>query len=237
MSGLRPRLASGLPRTRAGFSLLRALLALVVIAALGLLTWTTLVNWRATGTLTFHPFDAAWWAARPAPTDRALNDPGGTALDEARSLATQAKEKLWGPGGVVEQVETWWGRGAAVAAAAPGAGAHPAPGAPTANAPVAPAAAGADRATLERQLAYAQVSFRSGLDASKRGAPAASPTPEVQRAALAEARTHFQHAHDLLAQDIPAYAALADHDPRVLENARQLLDYDEQLLALTAPPR
>nr|MBA3937873.1 hypothetical protein [Planctomycetota bacterium] len=85
--------------------------------------------------------------------------------------------------------------------------------------------------------AYAQVSFRSGLDAFKRGAPAAAPSLDVQRAALAEARTHFQHAHDLLAQDIPGYAALGDHDPRVLENARQLLDYDEQLLALTAPPR
>ena len=237
MSGLRPRLASGLPRARAGFSLVRALLALVVIAALGLLTWTTLVNWRVSGTLTFHPFDAAWWAARPAPTDRALNDPGGTALDQARSLAGQAKEKLWGPGGVVEQVETWWGRGAAAAAAAPGGAVPPAGSAPPAGAPAVAATPGVDRATLERQLAYAQVSFRSGLDASKRAAPAAAPSAEVQRAALTEARTHFQHAHDLLAQDIPAYAALGDHDPRVLENAHQLLDYDEQLLALTAPPR
>ncbi len=233
MSGPQLRTGLGLAGVRAGFSLLRTLLALAVVAALGLLTWTTLVNWRATGTLTFHPFDAAWWAARPAPTDRALNDPGGSALDGARSLAAQAKEKLWGPGGVVEQVETWWGRGAAATAAAPGAAAP----APIAVAPAGGARPGVDRATLERQLAYAQVSFRSGLDAFKRGAPAAAPTVAVQRAALAEARTHFQHAHDLLAQDIPAYAALGDHDPRVLENARQLLDYDEQLLALAVPPR
>src|SRR5688572_17851463 len=91
---------------RRGGVLGRLLMILVVVSLGGALTWATLANHRAHGTWSFHPLDSGWWS--PTAKDPAGGDPFAGVADDARHLAGQAGESLWGKGGLVEQCETWW---------------------------------------------------------------------------------------------------------------------------------
>ena len=91
---------------RQGGVLSRLLVILVVVSLGGALAWATLANHRATGTWSFHPLDSTWWS--PTPKDPTAGDPFADVANDAKRLAGQAGESLWGKEGLVEQCETWW---------------------------------------------------------------------------------------------------------------------------------
>lgn len=193
---------------------LTGVVVLLAIMVLGAFTWATIANSRRVGELCCRPGDIDWWM---------LNTPAGvqegvhtqSLIDDAKRLASQAEDRLWGPGGLVERCEAWW-QGQ------------------QAGRPAAPNAASPDRQRYEQRFAEADTAFRSGLDAYKRTGPAVRANVAEKRAALIEARTQFQRAHDLLAASIPPYEALSDHDPARAKSAHQWLDYSQQLLDMTA---
>ncbi len=196
---------------------LTGLLILLAVMALGVFSWATIANSRRLGELCIRPGDADWWLlSTPAGTPEGVHTQ--SLIDEAKRLASQAQDKLWGPDGLVERCEAWW-KGQQGQQ-----GKRPEP----------PAAASMERQRCEQRFAEADIAFRSGLDAYKRAAPAARGTPADKRAAVLDARTHFLRAHDLLAANLPPYEALSDHDPARGASAHQLLDYAQQLLDMSA---
>jgi hypothetical protein len=195
----------------------KALLILVVVGTLGAFTWVTIANSQRSGQLNCRPFDADWWTMS-SPAGSAA--PAGpitpmTLVEDAKHLANQAEERLWGPGGLMERCEGWWQSHLAKRSE----------GATATN-------LSADRMHLEQQFADADASFRSGLDAYKRASPSAHGGEEDKLAAAHEAKIHFLRTRDILTASIAPYEALPDHDPGRAHGAHQLLDYDQQLLQL-----
>jgi hypothetical protein len=198
--------------SRAGGTL-KGVLILLLVMAFGVFTWATIANSRRVGELCIRPNDIDWWMlSTPAGAQEVVTQ---SLIDDAKRLAGQAQDKLWGPDGLVERCEAWW-QG------------H------QAKRHEADAGESADRQRYEQRFAEADTAFRLGLDAYKRTGPAVRSGSGDKRAALLDARTHFLHAHELLAASIPPYEALADHDPVRAKGAHQLLEYSQQLLDITA---
>jgi hypothetical protein len=202
-------------RYRSGASLLQALAVVVVVAALGLLTWTTIANWRHDGAFSLRVFDGAWWS-RPWSDQPDGKKP--SLVDRATSVAERAKENLWGPGGLVERCEQWWN------------GRAPAAGAPRPADEREP-----PKLKIERALDQAERHFRAGLDALKRSAPSAPGPAADKRRHVSEAHDQFTKAGELLAASLPAYRAFPDRDPGIESNAIRLQEYNQRMLEITAP--
>jgi hypothetical protein len=202
-------------RSRAGVGLLQALAVVVFVAALGLLTWTTIANWRHDGAFSLRVFDGAWWAR---PWSDQADGKGPSLMDRATSVAERAKENLWGPGGLVERCEQWWS-GRAPPAGAPRAVDEPEP----------------PRVKIEHVLDQAERHFRAGLDALKLSAPSAPGSAADKNRHFAEAHDQFTKARDLLAASLPAYHAFSDRDGAIESNASRLQEYNQRMLEITAP--
>lgn len=217
---------------RRGGVLGRLLMILVVVSLGGALAWATLANHRAHGTWSFHPLDSGWWS--PTPKDPASGDPFAAVADDAKRLAGQAGESLWGKGGLVERCETWWRQ-----RDQPGAtgGTAPAP-APT-GAPAAPATTPPPttvRGLLELRFTTSERRFAEGIDLAKHARPTLSDdaaTLAKRMGTLTQARARFSEVERDLGEAIPAYEAIPGHDPARLASARQLLAFTRQMQDLT----
>ncbi len=193
---------------------LKNLVVLLTVMMVGVFTWATIANSRRVGELCIRPNDIDWWFMS-VPQGKQEGVHTQSIIDEAKHLADLAEDKLWGKGGVIERCEAWWqGRQGRSAPADDG--------------------ASAERQRCEKRFTEAEGEFRSGLDSYKRAAPGAHGGATDKRAAALDARTRFLHAHDLLATTIPAYEALGDYDKARAKSAHQLLDYTQELLAITA---
>lgn len=229
---------------RHGGVLSRLLVILVVVSISGALAWTTLANHRAHGTWSFHPLDPAWWS--PAPKDPAGGDPFAAVAEDAKRLAGQAGESLWGKGGLVERCETWWkqqqqpgtpsatNNGAPTTSATPTTGAAP----PTTDKPATvPAPAPPTvRGLLEQRLSTSEQRFAEGIDLAKRARPTLGDDAAAlagRMATLGKARACFSEVERDLGEAIPAYEAIPGHDPAKLASAKQLLAFTRQMQELT----
>lgn len=196
--------------SRAGIGALRLLVMLVLLAFGLALAWAMLANRGRSGTWTFRPLDGAWWtASAPGGKDDAVDD----VLRTSRELAGQARNVVWGPGGLVERGEAWW-RGATPASQPAGA---------------TPAKATDERTRLEAELAQADSGFRTALDHLAKASPTAPGDAATKRGHAEAARTSLREADARLTQALTAYAALPGHDPQRLERARQLSGWIHQL--------
>jgi len=224
-------------RPRQGGVLSKLLLILVVVSISGALAWATLANHRASGTWSFHPLDSAWWS--PTPKDPASGDPFAEVANDAKRLAGQAGESLWGKGGMVERCEAWWReRNQTTATPATPPSATPATGAPATPAPTpAPAPAPTTvRGMLEQRFTTSERRFAEGIELAKHARPTLSDdatTLTKRMGTLMQARTHFSDVERDLGEAIPAYEAIPGHDPVKVASARQLLAFTKQMQELT----
>lgn len=203
--------------SRAGIGAMR-LLVMMALLVLGLaLVWAVLANRGRSGTWTFRPFDGGWWTAS-APGGK--DDPVDGVVRTSRELAGQARDVVWGSGGLVERGEAWW-RGTGPAS-------PPATGAP-ASSPTD------ERARLEGELTKADSSFRAALDHLARASPAVPGDVAAKHTHADAARTSLREADARLTLTLTAYAALPGHDPQRLERGRQLAGWIRQLSAAVAP--
>jgi hypothetical protein len=222
--------------TRRG-GVLGKLLVLVLVASLaGALAWTTLANHSASGQWSFHPLDPAWWSP-PAPIPGAPH-PLAEVVSDTRGLADKAGEALWGQGGLVERCEAWW-RSQPPTTKPPAASPPAVP--PATSTPSAPAAPSTSvRDLLEQRLATSERLFGEGVELAKRARP--SPGDGGGDLAgrlglLAQARDRFAEVDRDLAEVIPAYQALPNHDRGKAATARQLQAFTRQMQELTAISR
>ncbi|MBA3699311.1 MAG: hypothetical protein H0W78_10700 [Planctomycetes bacterium] len=227
---------------RHGGVLSRLLVILVVVSLSGALAWTTLANHRAHGVWSFHPLDSAWWS--PVPKDSTSGDPFAEVANDAKRLADRAGESLWGKGGLIERCDTWWRTREQSTTTPP---ATPAPGTPTTTQPTTTTPVPTTtptptpvpttvRGLLEQRFTTSEQRFAEGIELAKR----ARPTLADDAAALAgrmgtltQARTCFSEVERDLGEAIPAYEAIAGHDPARLASARQLLGFTRQMQELT----
>lgn len=217
---------------RHGGVLGRLLVILVMVSLSGALAWATLANHRAHGVWSFHPLDAAWWS--PVPQDPTGGDPFAGVATDAKRLAGQAGESLWGKGGLVERCETWWREREQPAATPAAPVTRPTTGAPTTPAP-APAPTTV-RGLLEQRLTTSEQRFAEGIELAKRARPTLSDdaaTLAGRMGTLTQARSCFAHVERDLGEAIPAYEAIPGHDPAKLAGARQLLAFTRQMQELT----
>jgi hypothetical protein len=219
-------------RPRHGGVLGRLLVILVVVSLSGALAWATLANHRAHGVWSFHPLDSAWWS--PKPQDSTAGDPFADVANDAKRLAGQAGESLWGKGGLVERCEAWWSQR------------QPArepvrepptatPTAPTTGTPSVPTPTTV-RGLLEQRFAASERRFAEGIDLAKRARPTLSDdaaTLAGRMGTLTQARSCFSDVERDLSEAIPAYEAIAGHDPAKAASARQLLAFSRQMQELT----
>ncbi len=214
-------------RPRHGGVLGRLLVILVVVSLSGALAWATLANHRAHGVWSFHPLDSAWWS--PTPKDPTAGDPFAEVANDAKRLAGQAGESLWGKDGLVERCESWW-RARERSAATPTA----TPATPTTGTP-APAPITV-RGLLEQRFATSERRFAEGIELAKRARPTLSDdaaTLTGRMGTLTQARACFTEVERDLSEAIPAYEAIAGHDPAKAASARQLLAFSRQMQELT----
>lgn len=229
---------------RHGGVLGRLLVILVLVSLSGALTWATLANHRAHGVWSFHPLDASWWS--PVPQDPTGGDPFAGVATDAKRLAGQAGEALWGTGGLVERCETWWREREqpATTPAAPGTPTTPGTPAtpvtqPKTGAPTPPVPAPAPttvRGLLEQRFTTSEQRFAEGIELAKRARPTLNDdaaTLAGRMSTLTQARTCFAEVERDLGEAIPAYEAIPGHDPAKLASARQLLAFTRQMQELT----
>lgn len=213
---------------RQGGVLGRLLVILVVVSLSGALAWATLANHRAHGTWSFHPLDPAWWS--PTPRDPTAGDPFASVAEDAKRLAGQAGEAVWGTGGLIERGEAWWReRGQPPPTA-------PAPVSPPASAPDVQPAPASVRGLLEQRFAVSEQRFASGLELAKQARPSLTDdatTLAGRMKTLTEARSRFAEVERDLGEAIPAYEAIPGHDPVRLANAKQLQGFARQMQELT----
>lgn len=203
--------------TRAGVGMLRLLLVMVLLMTVLALAWAVLANRGQSGAWSFRPFDGAWWtASKPSGKDDAVVD---GVVRTSRELAGQARDAVWGSGGLVERGEAWW-KGSAPAAA---------------NAPANGAPAPEERARLEGELAKADSGFRAALDHLARASPAVPGDAAAKRTHAEAARTSLKEADARLTLAVTAYAAVPGHDPQRLERGRQLAGWIKQLSSAIDP--
>lgn len=222
---------------RHGGVLGRLLVILVVVSLSGALAWATLANHRAHGAWSFHPLDPAWWS--PTPQDPSAGDPFAGVADDAKRLAGQAGEAVWGKGGLVERCEAWWrqrDQGGApttpTTTTTTSPTATPTPGAPPAPTPPPTSV----RGLLEQRLTASDQRFAEGIELAKRARPALgddAATLAGRLGTLTQARTCFADVERDLGEAIPAYEAIPGHDPARLANAKQLLGFARQMQELT----
>ncbi|HEX3135931.1 MAG TPA: hypothetical protein VHX44_20380 [Planctomycetota bacterium] len=226
-------------RPRHGGVLGGLLVILVVVSLSGALAWTILANHHANGAWSFHPLDPAWWS--PTAKDPAASDPFADVTQDAKHLAGQAGEALWGKGGLVERCETWWQQ-----RNQPAGTSTPITGAPATNTPTqpphqSPTPAPAPtpttiRGMLEQRFTANERHFAEGIDLAKHARPTLNDdtiTLAGRMATLTQARTCFGEVERDLGEAIPAYAAIPGHDPAKLANAQQLLGFTRQMQELT----
>lgn len=220
---------------RHGGVLGKLLMILVVVSLSGALAWATLANHRAHGTWSFHPLDSAWWS--PVPKDPTSGDPFASVADDAKRLAGQAGESLWGKGGLVERCEVWWRErdqtGAPSSTTPPSA---TPPTKPTTDTPVPSPAPTTVRGLLEQRFTTSEGRFAEGIELAKRARPTLSDdaaTLAGRMGTLTQARACFSDVERDLGEAIPAYEAIPGHDPAKLASARQLLGFTRQMQELT----
>lgn len=221
-------------RPRHGGVLSRLLVILVVVSLGGALAWATLANHRATGAWSFHPLDSTWWS--PTPKDPTAGDPFADVANDAKRLAGQAGESLWGKEGLVEQCETWW-RARERPANSPTAPTSPtAPATPNTR-PTSPTPAPTTvRGLLEQRFVTSEQRFAEGIDLAKRARPTLNDdaaTLAGRMSTLTQARSCFADVERDLSEAVPAYQAIPAHDPGKLASARQLLTFTKQMQELT----
>lgn len=222
---------------RHGGVLGRLVVILVVVSLSGALAWTTLANHRAHGTWSFHPLDPAWWS--PVPKDPAGGDPFAVVAEDAKRLAGQAGESLWGKGGLVERCEAWWRQHQQPGTSTPAddgapTTVKPTPG-PTPTTVPAPAPTTV-RGLLEQRLATSEQRFAEGIELAKRARPTLgddAATLAGRMGTLTQARTCFSEVERDLGEAVPAYEAIPGHDPVKLAGAKQLLAFARQMQELT----
>lgn len=220
---------------RHGGVLGRLLVILVVVSLSGALAWATLANHRAHGAWSFHPLDPAWWS--PTPTDPTAGDPFAGVADDAKRLAGQAGEAVWGKGGLIERGEAWWrerGQQPLTPNTAPNTPATP-PG--TTPPPAQPAPPPTTvRGLLEQRFSVSEQRFAEGLELAKQARPTLGDDSAMlakRMKTLAQARAGFAEVERDLGEAIPAYEAIPGHDPVRLANARQLQGFARQMQELT----
>lgn len=223
-------------RPRQGGVLSKLLVILVVVSISGALAWATLANHRANGAWSFHPLDGAWWS--PTAKDPAGGDPFADVAQDAKRLAGQAGEALWGKGGLVERCETWWQKRDQPAGAAAPTTSTPTPIQPPHQAPPPPPlpAPTTVRGMLEQRFTTSERRFAEGIDLAKHARPTLSDdavTLAGRMGTLTQARTCFSDVERDLGEAIPAYEAIPGHDPAKLASARQLLGFTRQMQELT----
>ena len=229
-------------QVRRGGIFLRLIAMLMVVSVAGVLCWAALNYQRTTGTWAFHPLDSAWWS--PA---RAAGAPasGKEAMDDARFVGDQMGQALWGKGGLIERADAWWGANESSTtnkSTAPQTG----PVTNHSNAPVDPADKGAPKrptvattsvqGQLELRFVRADADFQLGLNDLKAASPIAGDITlsNVDRLArVGAARERFVAVERDLAQAIPAYENLPAYDSRTAGTARQLRQFNKQMLELT----
>jgi hypothetical protein len=220
---------------RHGGVLGRLLVILVVVSLSGALAWATLANHRANGAWSFHPLDPAWWS--PTPKDPTAGDPFAGVADDAKRLAGQAGEAVWGKGGLIERGEAWWrerGQQQPAPSASPNAPIVP-PGTPPSATPPTPPPTTV-RGLLEQRFSVSERRFADGLELAKQARPSLgddSTTLASRLKTLTQARADFAEVERDLGEAIPAYEAIPGHDPARLANARQLQGFAHQMQELT----
>ena len=232
--------------TRQGGVLIRLLAMVTLVALAGALAWTALANHRASGQWSFHPLDTAWWSPKAANPE--AGDPFAEVAHDAKRLAGQAGEALWGPGGLVERCETWWhaNQDGHPAATAPGGNGQPpavtppagAPGSAPTGAPVAAPTTTPTtvRGLLEQRFSASEQRFAEGIDLAKHARPTLGDDAKTlagRLGTLQQAHTCFADVDRDLGEALPAYQAIAGHDAAKLARAEQLQGFARQMLELT----
>ena len=218
--------------------LTRLLITLVLVSLVGALTWATLAQHRVSGMWSFHPLDSAWWS--PQPVGQTGNDPFADVANDAKKLAGQAGEALWGPGGMVERGEAWWkaqnNTPTTPPTTTPTNRSIP-PSVPTPDKPVvAPAPSTSLRSFLEQRLAASEQRFADGLQLAKQARPSLSDNAATlagRMSTLTQARQCFAEVERDLGESIPAYQAIPGHDVSKVASAQQLQRFAQQMQELT----
>ena len=215
----------------------RLLIALVLVSLVGALAWATLAHHRVSGNWSFHPLDSAWWSPQPASQNG--GDPFANVAQDAKKLADQAGQALWGPGGMVERGEAWWNNQShALPEATPDQNHHTSP--PHVIAPdkplTAPAPSTSLRSLLEQRLTASEQRFADGIQLAKQARPSLSDNAATlagRMSTLAQARHCFTEVERDLGESIPAYQAIAGHDASKVASAKQLQRFAQQMQELT----
>ena len=224
--------------TRHAGVLSRLLITLVLISLVGALAWATLAQHRVSGIWSFHPLDSAWWS--PQPVGQNGGDPFAEVANDAKKLAGQAGEALWGPGGMVERGEAWWkaqnNTPTTPPTTTPTNRSIP-PSVPTPDKPVmAPAPSTSLRSLLEQRLTASEQRFADGLQLAKQARPSLSDNAATlagRMSTLAQARQCFAEVERDLGESIPAYQAIPGHDVSKVASAKQLQHFAQQMQELT----
>lgn len=191
--------------------LLRQLVGLALLIAIGILLFATWANHRRSGEWSFRVFDRAWWGIG--------SEEAQPYVDGAKSAARtayQTTEEL------LQKAEAWLKRDPAEDTT------DPAVSAPVTTDSLADQAS--DRERHEKALNDAQSLFEDGVVAYRQGKPA-DEQGQVDPAALRTAIASFKRVRDLLAIHIPAYNALPRKNLRILADAEELQALNQRLLS------
>ena len=217
----------------------RLLIAFILLSIVGALAWATLAHHRVSGTWSFHPLDPAWWS--PQPVGQNGGDPFADVANDAKKLADQAGEALWGPGGMVERGEAWWkAQNNTPTTTAPTTTptnhniptTAPAPDKPV----IAPAPSTSLSSLLEQRLTASEQRFADGLQLAKQARPSLSDNAAAlagRMNTLTQARQCFAEVERDLGESIPAYQAIPGHDASKVASAKQLQRFAQQMQELT----
>lgn len=224
---------------RRGLGLIRFLLGTVVLAAILANLYGIYANWpgdadgdgKADG-LTWRPLDAAWWT---------------NTRNSARSDLAQAREKMLGEGGVIDDMKDWYKRqssstsdGNDQPAASPQPETPEPPAAPGTPAPIKqlvssepaldPAAVSKEPTLhLEDRIVAAGERFQEGLILLEDGLRGDDPSQQ------AEAEQRFRKVGFLLDGVAEEYAKREPHDPELLTFAKGLGERNQRILSQAFP--
>lgn len=213
----------------------RLLITFVLVSLVGALAWATLAHHRVSGNWSFHPLDSAWWSPQPASQNG--GDPFADVAQDAKKLADQAGQALWGPGGMVERGEAWWNNQShASPEATSGQKTNPSHVTAPVKPLTAPAPSTSLRSLLEQRLTASEQRFADGLQLAKQARPSVSDNAATlagRLSTLAQARQCFAEVERDLGESIPAYQAIPGHDASKVASAKQLQHFAQQMQELT----
>lgn len=214
---------------------LRFACVVALALVLGVLGWVAILHVRAGHGFSLRFWDPAWWQPglqKAAP-----------AVQDAKEAARQAEERLWAPGGVMDQAEGWLRQQLGSTAAGPVPSPTPAPP-PTQQVPV-PAPAPAEQAPaaapppparpvpglalMEQDFEEAEQLFRDGFEHQQAANPRLARSLDERIAHLRLARDRFAVAGNRILARIDAYEAHPEHSPKRARDLRALLAYCQQL--------